>query len=83
MIPSLLGSELVEVLGRMGCKVRHRGRGIAVVERRTDVLFVPEASTLSRHLVAAMLRTLAIEPETLLDFFSPDVDPRLPPSSSP
>ncbi len=66
-IPPLLGAELVDALGRLGCRVKHRGRGIAVVERRQDVLFVPEASTLSRHLVAAMLRTLAIDAETLLD----------------
>ena len=66
-IPPLLGSELVDALGRLGCRVRQRGRGIAVVERRADVLFVPEASMLNRHLIAAMLRTLAIDPDTLLD----------------
>jgi hypothetical protein len=61
-LPYLSGTECIELLRLFGYRTRSRSGGLAAVQRDTNVVVVPEASTLSPTLVRAILRTANIDP---------------------
>jgi hypothetical protein len=61
-LPYLSGTECIALLHRFGYRARSRTGGLATLQRETNVVIVPEASTLSPTLVRAILRTANIDP---------------------
>jgi hypothetical protein len=61
-LPYLSGTDCTDLLQRFGYRVRSRSGGFATLCRETNVVIVPEASTLSPTLVRAILRTANIDP---------------------
>jgi len=61
-LPHLTGTELIEVLKRLGFRTKGRGGGLATLARRANAVVVPETATLSPALAAAILRAADVEP---------------------
>jgi hypothetical protein len=70
-LPYLSGTDCIELLKRFGYRVRSRSGGLATLVLDTNVVIVPEASTLSPTLVRAILRTANIDPYDFVHEVSP------------
>jgi hypothetical protein len=70
-LPYMSGAELVACLERFGYRVQRKSAGLATLARETNVVIVPEASTLSPTLLRAMLRTAQIDPGEFVRVIDP------------
>jgi hypothetical protein len=79
-LPYLSGTEFVTMLARFGYLPRSRTGGLAALQRETNVVIVPEASTLSPTLVRAILRTANVDPYDFLHVLDQGAEEQGPPS---
>jgi len=66
-LPTLSGTEIIAVLARFNYRERCRRGGLATLRRDHNVVFVPDAATLSPTLVRAILRTANVDPLEFLN----------------